>query len=126
MSKKTHYQRTPGSIPISYFPTLVWDGSTPSRPSGFTYQDPDADDFNQLLIEIQSIQNQLIGPLTMYTLDSSTGDTNARVIKASPGSIYSIQLFNHSAVPCYFKLYDKATIPVVGTDEPVKTICIPG
>lgn len=56
----------------------------------------------------------------------SAATTNATVVKASAGQVYSVQVFNVNAAARYLKLYNKATSPTVGTDVPVKTILIPG
>lgn len=55
----------------------------------------------------------------------SAAATNATSAKASAGTITSLTLSNAAASPRYFKLYNKASAPVVGTDTPVKTIMIP-
>lgn len=46
-------------------------------------------------------------------------------LKASAGSVYSIQLGGIGAAPAYLKLYNKATAPTCGTDTPVKRLIIP-
>ena len=55
----------------------------------------------------------------------STADTNAAVIKASAGRIYSIFASNNSASWRYLKIYAKPTTPTVGTDVPVAVYGIP-
>lgn len=56
----------------------------------------------------------------------SAASTNATSVKASAGTVYSIQVYNINASPRYLKLYNKASSPTVGTDVPVKRIMIPG
>jgi hypothetical protein len=56
----------------------------------------------------------------MHTLVSAAS-TNATIIKASAGRIYSIFITNPSASWRYVKIYAKATTPVPGTDTPVAT-----
>ena len=51
-----------------------------------------------------------------------TASTNALVVKASPGNLMEISLFNPTAALVYLKIYDKATAPTVGTNVPVLTI----
>lgn len=51
----------------------------------------------------------------------SAATTNAAVVKATAGSLYEIAVFNPTAAIVYVKLFDKATIPVPGTDVPVFT-----
>jgi len=55
----------------------------------------------------------------------STADTNAAVIKASAGRIYSIFASNTSLSWRYLKIYSKASAPTVGTDVPVAVYGIP-
>jgi hypothetical protein len=64
------------------------------------------------------------GGLSMSSLVSAAS-TNATVVKASAGHVYSIQASNKSATLAYLKLYNKATSPTVGTDVPVKRLIIP-
>jgi hypothetical protein len=52
--------------------------------------------------------------------------TNATSVKGSAGQVYAIAAMNLNASPRYFKLYDKASAPTVGTDTPVHTYMIPG
>lgn len=58
-------------------------------------------------------------------LPSSANNTNPTVVKASAGSVYSINCTNAAAAVRYLKFYDKATAPTVGTDTPVLTVAIP-
>lgn len=55
----------------------------------------------------------------------SAATTNATSVKASAGVINDITLSNSGATAAYFKLYNKASAPTVGTDTPVKTVLIP-
>lgn len=61
---------------------------------------------------------------TNYKLNSAA-TTNATSLKASAGRIHSLVLTNTSAAIKYFKLYNKATAPTVGTDVPVMVIGVP-
>jgi len=54
----------------------------------------------------------------------AAASTNATSLKATPGRIARMDLFNTSASIRYFKLYNKASAPTVGTDTPVLTIPI--
>lgn len=67
-----------------------------------------------------------LGGATTYTLNASAASTNATSVKASAGTLYSATVFNLNASPRYFKLYNKASSPTVGTDTPVATFMIPG
>lgn len=61
---------------------------------------------------------------TAFTL-TSAATTNATLVKNGASSIHNLMLTNYSAAIKYFKLYNKGTAPVVGTDVPVATIPIP-
>lgn len=60
------------------------------------------------------------------SLTISAASTNATSLKASPGTIEYIEVFNLNAANRYLKLFDKASAPTVGSDTPVKVIPIPG
>jgi hypothetical protein len=64
------------------------------------------------------------GGTTPYKL-ISTASTNANVVKASAGNLYSIVAIGQTSTIRYLKLYNKATTPSVGTDVPVMTIPVP-
>jgi hypothetical protein len=56
----------------------------------------------------------------------AANSNNSTNLKASPGTVYGIQLSNISATIAYFfKLYDKASAPTCGTDTPVAAYVIP-
>ncbi len=46
----------------------------------------------------------------------------AQTVKAGPGRIYEVIIFNAAAATRFVKFYDKATAPTVGTDVPVYTL----
>lgn len=56
----------------------------------------------------------------------STADTNTASIKAAAGTVYGWSIGNLNAAARYVKLYNKASVPVVGTDTPFLTLPIPG
>lgn len=51
--------------------------------------------------------------------------TNSTNLKGSAGVLLGYALFNNTASAKFFKFYDKATAPTVGTDTPAFTIIIP-
>lgn len=55
----------------------------------------------------------------------SAATTNATSVKASAGTVNHIVVNNVNAAVRYFKLYNKASAPTVGTDTPVLTLAIP-
>lgn len=65
-----------------------------------------------------------INGTTPYKL-ISLATTNANVVKATPGNLYSIVAIGLTSIVRYLKLYNKASAPTVGTDVPVMTIPIP-
>jgi len=56
----------------------------------------------------------------------SAASTNATSLKASAGQVYGLSISNNNASARYFKLYNKASAPTVGTDTPVLTLQVPG
>lgn len=75
-------------------------------------------------------------PLPAYLLPSAAGGlstfslrsaatTNATSVKGSAGQLCGYSLQNTTASVKFVKLYDKASAPTVGTDTPVRRICLP-
>lgn len=58
---------------------------------------------------------------TGFTLESAA-TTNATLVKASAGSLYSVTISNVTAATIYVKFYNKASAPTVGTDTPIITV----
>ena len=56
---------------------------------------------------------------------NSAANTNATLVKASAGIIYTIQANNTTASAKYLRLYNLTTAPTVGTSTPVMVITIP-
>lgn len=55
----------------------------------------------------------------------SAASTNGSNVKGSAGQVFGIVAINTTGTLYYYKLYNKATSPTVGTDTPVMTIPIP-
>jgi hypothetical protein len=55
----------------------------------------------------------------------SAATTNATSVKAAPGTVFSIEVFNTTSSNKYVRFFDKASAPTVGTDVPVKRILLP-
>lgn len=55
---------------------------------------------------------------------TSAATTNAAVVKASTGSVYEVTISNFTGTTGYFKFYNKATAPTVGTDIPILTVMV--
>jgi hypothetical protein len=68
--------------------------------------------------------NTGVNGTTAYRL-ISLASTNANVIKASGGNLYSIIAIGLTSTVRFLKLYNKATAPNVGTDVPIMTIPVP-
>ncbi|HEX5444054.1 MAG TPA: hypothetical protein VFW87_09510 [Pirellulales bacterium] len=61
-----------------------------------------------------------------FHLGGSAASTNAASVTTSPTTLWDIIAMNVSASsPAYLKLYDKASVPVVGTDSPVYVLPLP-
>lgn len=71
-----------------------------------------------------SPQAATAGGSTPYHAISSSG-TNSTNVKNAAGMLYGLSISNSNAAARFFKLYDKATAPTVGTDTPKRTIQIP-
>lgn len=56
---------------------------------------------------------------------SSAATTNATIVKAAPGYVKAIALYNAAGSARYLKFYNKGTTPTVGTDTPFLTYYIP-
>ena len=74
-------------------------------------------------LHVSHIANMRNG-MTRVRVAAAAG-TNATSVKASIGVIWGLRLFNNTATKKFFKLYNKASAPAVGTDVPVETIIIP-
>ena len=61
---------------------------------------------------------------TAHVLNSAA-TTNATSVKASAGTLFGSAISNLAASPRFFKLYNKASAPTVGTDIPVVVIPLP-
>lgn len=66
-----------------------------------------------------------VGGTTLTHHRIATADTNLVNVKNAAGSIASIEISNMDTVPIYFKLYNKASAPVLASDTPIKTLMIP-
>ncbi len=55
----------------------------------------------------------------------SAASTNATSVKGSAGQVYKLTVTNNSTSARYFKFYNKATAPTVGSDAPVWRVMIP-
>lgn len=61
----------------------------------------------------------------LHALVLSAATTNATSVKGSAGSLMSVSLSNSAASWRYFKLYNKASAPTLGTDTPLGIYGIP-
>jgi hypothetical protein len=65
------------------------------------------------------------GPTPTYQKFISTTTTNATAVSSVPANISILHMVNKGDGVRFFKLYNKATAPTVGTDVPLITIGIP-
>lgn len=56
---------------------------------------------------------------------TSAASVNNTLVSAAGRVVRSLEVYNEAAYSVYFKLYDKASAPVAGTDTPIWTIPIP-
>jgi len=68
-------------------------------------------------------QGSLLIPTTIFVNSAAT--TNATVIKASGGTLYSLNINNINAAARFVKIYNLAVAPTVGTSVPSITIPVP-
>lgn len=107
---------------------MVWDGATWDRAPGTST--------DGLLVNLGANNDVTVtGSVNLVgatsggdTLHSavSAASTNATSVKGSAGQLYWVAVYNTNASPRYFKVYNKATSPTVGTDTPVLRFTIPG
>lgn len=65
-------------------------------------------------------------PATPTTYSAvTTASTNAVSVKASAGTLYAVTLSNPTVTPVFYKLFNKASAPTLGTDVPLVTIPVP-
>lgn len=58
-------------------------------------------------------------------LSAAGSGQDATLVKGERGRLYKIIGYNVAAATRYLKVYNKATVPVVGTDTPVWTLPLP-
>jgi hypothetical protein len=73
---------------------------------------------------IGTVNINAAGPNSFHSIISSTG-LNATSVAASPAKISILHLVNGVATARYFKMYNKASAPTVGTDTPFFTVSLP-
>ena len=61
------------------------------------------------------------GTVTHKNIISAVG-VNSTLLKAGPANVQNLHIVSSAATPRFFKLYNKASAPVVGTDIPFITI----
>lgn len=88
-------------------------GALPALPTG-----------SNTIGNVQPVAGASGGSTPSHAISAAT--TNATNVKASAGLLYGLSISNTNAAARYFKLYDKATAPTVGTDIPKMTIQVPG
>jgi hypothetical protein len=63
-------------------------------------------------------------PTTLHFIAAAS--TNANFAKASAATLLACQFSNNSTNAAFFKVFNKASAPTLGTDVPVTTLIIPG
>jgi hypothetical protein len=77
------------------------------------------------LIGVVNIAGRATGGVTPFN-KISAATTNATNVKASAATLKWLSLGNVNVAARFFKVYDKASSPTVGTDTPVLVFMIPG
>jgi hypothetical protein len=75
-------------------------------------------------VDIASITTPTSGGYSVSRLLAGAS-TNATSVKGSAGQVYGWYLANAAGYTVFFKLYNKASAPTVGTDTPFMTIPVP-
>ena len=73
---------------------------------------------------IGTVNINAAGPNNFHSIISATG-LNATSVATSPAKISILHLVNGVATARYFKMYNKASAPTVGTDTPFFTVSLP-
>lgn len=55
----------------------------------------------------------------------AANSNNSTALKASPGTVYGVQVFGIGSAPAYLKFYDKASAPTCASDAVVTQVMIP-
>jgi len=123
-------------------------GTAPASTTTLTIESVMISDMENVAVEIvpgQAIQNSatavpivstggsvsVSGSVTNTPVTSSAStivaaaSTNATVVKASAGTLFNMNISNEHTAAQHVKIYNKATAPTVGTDQPVLTIPVP-
>lgn len=66
-----------------------------------------------------------VGTGTTHAKVKSAAGTNLTLVKGGAGKLFGYRFRNTTATVKYAKLYNKATMPVIGTDTPIETVVIP-
>lgn len=64
-----------------------------------------------------------VTPTTLFTNSAAT--TNAKLVKSTAGTLWSIAVSNTNAAARFLKLFNMTAAPTVGTSVPVFTVAIP-
>lgn len=76
------------------------------------------------IVGYMGLQPRISGGYSVARLVSAA-TTNATNVKTSVGQVFGWTLWNDNAAHAFFKLYDKASAPTVGTDTPAFVVGIP-
>ncbi|MBB4616914.1 hypothetical protein [Sphingomonas abaci] len=61
-----------------------------------------------------------------YSMPPAVDGTNAKLVATGSHSLVSVDAYNARTSGVSIQFYDKAAVPVVGTDEPKWTVYVPG
>lgn len=86
---------------------------------------PELVNVNQISNTVTVTPTPPVSALGTTSFVKAAASTNATSVKGSAGSLLGGVLVNNSTAVKYFKWYNKASAPTVGTDTPVATLGIP-
>lgn len=75
------------------------------------------------VLSVASAPSATVGAGTFHHLISAA-TTNATSVKATAGNIAVLIVSNNATTKRFFKLYNKASAPTVGTDTPILTLML--
>lgn len=113
---------SPADTIIALSPTAANFNATVTQSGTWTVQPGNTPNSTAWLV--QNVAATSGGSTASHTMSGAS--TNATSLKGSAGMLYGFSISNANASARYFKLYNKASSPTVGTDTPVMTVQVPG
>lgn len=112
---------SPADTVVALSPTAANFNATVAQSGTWTVQPGNTPNSTAWLV--QNVTGTSGGSTPSHTMSGAS--TNATSLKGSAGMVYGLSISNNNASARYFKLYNKASSPTVGTDTPILTLQIP-